>query len=496
MQAPADGEEPSDDYLLSLSLRSLTQLLDRLAFPPAFADREMQRMAESAANLFSDPRWEKHESRFQVVRKWVGAPDPGEAILDALWSVTPDFAFFEASDRDLSAAYPLSDELISKPPSALTNLCGLAGLDLNSLLVAQQTGNKAEIAKLLIRANKRLESRFHATWGQAKLSVHLSLDAGELRLLIHESDDEVTEFNERSAGLRAFIALIAFVESGSFEPPPVLLIDEAEQHLHIDAQAELVAMLEAQQYASKVVYTTHSPACLPTDLGSRVRVVEPLRKNSPGSAVRNHFWVQGVPGFSPLMMAMGASAAAFTPSRVAVIAEGATEMILLPRLLREAARVEALSYQIAPGLSEAPVRIYPELDLEAARVLFLVDADSAGRSMAAALEKAGVDRQLIVESPAARLELLIEPARYLHAANEELRACNPEADAQIVRISGADPYGAVKRFCGERSLLVPSKIAIVSRLADDAEPIVSARYIDGLAALHHKLDAGLWRGRS
>lgn len=76
------------------------------------------------------------------------------------------------------------------------------------------------------------------------------------------------------------------------------------------------------------------------------------------------------------MLAMGAGAAAFSAARKVVLAEGATEMLLLPSLVKKAVGLDDLDYQVAPGLSEVPVTMYPELDLVGARVAFLVDGDA------------------------------------------------------------------------------------------------------------------------
>ena len=42
-------------------------------------------------------------------------------------------------------------------------------------------------------------------------------------------------------------------------------------------------------------------------------------------------------------------------------------MILLPTLMRGATGLEALPYQVAPGLSEVPKDFYPKLDLEGSK---------------------------------------------------------------------------------------------------------------------------------
>ena len=74
-------------------------------------------------------------------------------------------------------------------------------------------------------------------------------------------------WEERSDGLRTYLALIAFLSSKDLSTPPVLVFDEAESHLHWDAQADLINVLYDQNMASQIVYSTHSPGCLRMILG-------------------------------------------------------------------------------------------------------------------------------------------------------------------------------------------------------------------------------------
>ncbi len=481
---PELGEEPSDEYEHRLALEALDNVLDEFDKSPAFADEDLQSQMTTAKGLLQVPEWAKHEGRIDSLSKWIAKPDPEIAISETLWESTPEFAFFDDDDRTLAASYELNDALVQSTPGALMNICGLAGLDLATLVTAVSESDTPGRARLLLKANKKLETRFHATWKQARLTVRLEVNSDdELELLIHEDDDTITSFDERSAGLRAFIALIAFVESQNLDPRPILLIDEAEEHLHLDAQAELIEMLEAQTYASSVIYTTHSPGCLPTDMGSRVRVVEPTEKNSPRSRVRNSFWSGGSAGFSPLMMAMGAGAAAFTPARRAVLAEGATEMVLLPRLLREAVGVDALSYQVAPGLSEAPKRIYPDLDLEAATVAFLVDGDLEGKEIRKNLVRAGIREDAIHQSPAPTLEHLVDLDAFIEVVNRCIRACNPGSADEIRTLPQSARSSEVRKWCEKKGLVSPSKIVVAVALADHPAPILNTAYAQQLQAL-------------
>lgn len=191
--------------------------------------------------------------------------------------------------------------------------------------------------------------------------------------------------------MQIFAALLAFLNSkgAAGGSPPVLLIDEAEMHLHYDAQADLIRVFDRQEVAQAVLYTTQSIGCLPEDLGLGVVVVEEC--GDERSRLSQSFWTRG-PGITPLMLALGATALSFTPARRVVIGEGAHESILLPTLLRQAredrSALEPLGFQVVGGLSEISEDAAARLDEEAGTVVYLVDNDEAGRAIRGLLPRA------------------------------------------------------------------------------------------------------------
>lgn len=491
--ADAESDAPRD---YRKELQATIEAIDTaIAEPGSPLTEEMIETTRSlqTATLNDEADSEQIRAAYSKIIAWAERADPAAVARDRLWNRTPDFIMFDEADRSIQSAYTFDDALVNDPPDALENLAGTASLDLSQLLHFVRTGDIARRRSAIVQANKRMDTIFDDAWKQSKLSVHFELDGDQLRIELMEDGDNVTVFDERSAGLRMFVALIAFLKVHGSDRSPILLIDEAENHLHIDAQADLVNMFVTQEHAVKVIYTTHSPACLPPDLGTGIRVVVPREDNFQVSDVRNSFWQSGA-GFSPLMLAMGAAAAAFTPARFVVLAEGATEMILLPTLIRAATGETDLPYQVAPGLSEVPNDFLPKLDLEAAHVAYIVDGDDGGTKLKTALTDVGVPVSLIAELGVPGIENLLAPEAYHAAISALLPECNPDVAVsnlpEVPPIAVADGDSVAKWMHGwikDEGLKAPSKVAVANWLVENQRSTPSATGVAVLTSLHAKL---------
>ncbi len=422
---------------------------------------------------------------------WLDREDPGPAAARALYEITPDIEFFSQADRTLASTYVISDELLSSLPAALSNLAVMAELDLTALWRAMSTGDEGERETLIDAANQILATKFAAAWKQSNISVWLKTESTTLFIRIKQDGKRITQFSERSAGLQMFVALVAFLAVRGETEPPILLIDEAETHLHIDAQADLVNTFMTQRQAAKIIYTTHSPACLPPDLGSNIRAVVPDPVDENRSVIEGSFW-HGAAGFSPLMLAMGAGAAAFSAARFVVLGEGASEMLMLPSLIKAAIDESDLEYQVAPGLSESPTEMYPELDFEGARVAFLVDGDQGGKDRRAALIAGEVPEGRIAELGALTLENLLQPDLYLETVRALLSECNPGMSIPDLP-DLPDPTRAVwpnelDRWAEKHDLKMPGKRVVASRLVEEGRAQPSAYGTPILQRLHKRLE--------
>ncbi|MBX7451921.1 AAA family ATPase [Mycolicibacterium sp. 3033] len=349
----------------------------------------------------SRPRDAQTAELLQAAVRIAQSPHPSREAPRRLQKRLPKFVMFRERDRVLSTVHDIGEERNrSRPQPALANLLRIADLDLDRLwqFIEQQDGSSRE--SYIEQANERLEDFFAQAWNQSELTVRLKVADSTLEVWLKEMrrGGPVTNIEERSDGLRTFVALAAFLASQRLTIPPVLLIDEAETHLHLDAQADLVGVLLKQVNATQVFYTTHSPGCLPTDLGTGIRLLRKDTRRDNASEIRSDFWTNQEPGFAPLLYAMGASAAAFSACRHAVLAEGPADMILLPTLIRMATGYSDLSYQIAPGLSAA--NSYDmRIEEIAAKVVYLVDGDGQGDIYADQLRAVGVDEKRIFHLP-------------------------------------------------------------------------------------------------
>jgi predicted ATP-dependent endonuclease of OLD family len=217
----------------------------------------------------------------------------------------------------------------------------------------------------LEKANEALKLEFTRAWGQTQLTVKLDIDANLLKLMMSMQARDYIRIDQHSDGLRQFVALRAFLAAQERDRDLVVLIDEAETHLHYDAQADLVGVFEEQEEAAAIFYTTHSTGCLPRDIGIGLRGIVPIyRATDTGQEMTDHseilngFWFDKK-GFSPLLIAMGASAFAFSGAQKAVVTEGFTDALLLPTLLREACEVSHLSYQLSQTSRERDLTRFP-----------------------------------------------------------------------------------------------------------------------------------------
>jgi predicted ATP-dependent endonuclease of OLD family len=378
----------------------------------------------SPASKTDKPRDAKTAELLQIVAAIARSTHPQSLATQRLRRRMPKFVQFREVDRRLATVHPINDEASRQNPQpALANLLRIANLDLNRLWQFIEQGDGSSRESYVEEANERLQDFFTQAWNQSEIAARLKVTETTIEIWLKElgRGGPVTNIEERSDGLRTFVALAAFLASQSLAIPPILLIDEAETHLHLDAQADLVGVLLKQIDATQVFYTTHSPGCLPTDLGTGIRLLRRDPERANASEIRHDFWTNQEPGFAPLLYAMGASAAAFSACRHAVLAEGAADMILLPTLIRMATDLDDLTYQVAPGLAAANA-FEMRVEEVAARVVYVTDGDDQGAKYAEQLVEAGIRSDHIFALPEGwASEDLVDRAVFVDVVNTLLQ---------------------------------------------------------------------------
>jgi hypothetical protein len=424
--------------------------------------------------------------------------DPLAAMRRALRMRVPKFVLFSDQDRALAAAYNLSDENVrNEPPAPLYNLLVVGGTNVDEFWQAVSSGVVANLRTLERRVNAILRERLQPMWTQSKLAIELTANLGGiLEVNIAELDNPdftVTPIAERSDGLRAFLALVCFLVAADLPTPPVLMVDEVERNLHYDAQADLIRVLTKDLRVHKVLYTTHSPGSLPLDLGTGIRVVSRDPEDVSASTLENNFWTDSEPGFSRLLFAMGAEVAAFSAFRRALLAEGVSEMMLLPTLMRNATNQSELDFQVAPGLSNMSAP--SALGSVALITTFLVDGDAAGDIKRSQLELAGFPKSHIFALPKNKsIEDLVDRGTYLDEVDDFLVERGDPTLLRSAISAGVTIARAVDDYCMSEPNIgrdVSHKI-IASRLAEYGVDLqLSPLGLRVLPALRDKIEAAL-----
>jgi hypothetical protein len=426
--------------------------------------------------------------------------NPAAQVYTALAPRLPQMLVFDEDQRALRSDYIWAD--IGDVPAALENLLDLAGVAYEEYrALAADRDRRDELSTLERRIGRQLKSQLEA-WSQNKLTITLRADTESLAVHVTDEDTERdVPIEERSAGLRMFAALLCFCARYAKGIPPILLFDEAETHLHYGAQADLMDVFATQDFAQAVLYSTHSIGCLPEDLGRSIRVVAPIRGEE--SEIRNEFWSGGV-GMTPLMLAMGSSAFAFSPARYAVLGEGPTEAILLPSMFRAAVGValsdRALGFQVASGTAQVHPDLASELESEAGNIAYLFDDDQGGHDHATKLpERAHNEHRVMFLGAGTEAGLctedLLAPVTYAEAVNQVLTDTRNTADRlDPGEIPSTSRPTYVDEWCKQRGIAKLSKTRIAERallIAEDAGDLIDPGRKALIAGLYRDLRRSL-----
>jgi hypothetical protein len=464
-----DGELPEKEPTFAPAEPSrVSQLIETLTSDDStLAESAPQELRELANEI--EPHEPELAEELTRLADLEAAQPPDEQADELLFARMPQFVRFDDDARILESEYDLNAADTS-PGKALGNFIRLAGLNVGQLLAAINAGDTGQVQDIKEAANHELERQMKAWQQDPPIRVSVDTEGALLRIHVKSGTGPTMQFRERSDGLRQFVALVALTAQHDYKVRPTLLIDEVETHLHYNAQADLIEVLTTQTAAAQVIYTTHSAACLPQDLALGVRVVEGIEQKT-ASTVRQNIWQAKHPGLGSLLMAMGASSLVYVTLRPGVIAEGVSDLILLPTLIREASSEDSLGFAVVPGASTTPPDQIAGLGLQGVRTVWVFDADDAGRKRREDLVKAHIPGErilLLTEDGDLEIEDLVAAEAYVEAVGLYLVDIGAEAE-----FSEADLPAEVCRrpetvdaWCQARQLQAPSKTAIANKVIE------------------------------
>jgi len=184
----------------------------------------------------------------------------------------------------------------------------------------------------------------------------------------------------------------------------------------------------------------------------------------------------------------------FAALRRAVVAEGASDFVLLPTLLREATGENSLGYQVVPGLGGAGADALKDLRMEAARVAYVVDADDGGEALARQLRAVGVaDERILRLDPdvadAVTLEDVIAVDAYVAGVNAEFERSGRELRINAREVPAVRRAAWLEAHCANAGVAVPHKRAVAYQVAQQRGilPLLSERGRELLTQLRERL---------
>ena len=352
----------------------------------------------SFAQLYEDKSPEKSDR--DTVERTLSTFDTQQSLTDEVWKFRdalmaetgfelalsvidpriPRVLVFDEDQRELKSSYPLNRSTGNnnqKQPNwvPLDNILRLADFDPNAL--------PPEQGKLRIienDANERLRVRFAELWGARKPYPQIGVNNNRIHISVRDPenpDQDGLDAEQRSSGVIRMFEIIAFAgRAESQGKRVVVLADEIEQHLHYDAQVELLEWLERGALKAQIVTSTHSIGCWPSDIGTQMNSLE--RRNG-NTIIHNGPYSRLEAGSGGLMASIGAARAAIGIRRPIIFSEGKTDEMLLPALFRDAGCDPSGVWfvgSISSSQQSAPPR-YPSLETER----FIVDGDEAGIAM-------------------------------------------------------------------------------------------------------------------
>lgn len=265
-----------------------------------------------------------------------------QIFFDKLFDLLPIFAMYKENSLinryvlDNNYKAKLSNEYIS-----LQRLLQAAKLDTQDLDNSVKTGTELSLyAKSKINNNiiNNIEIPFNKFYSQEEINIEIDVNSNVLGIVIKSGENGVINvFSERSQGLRWYLNFFIWIVANNLQNKNVFyLVDEPGISLHVEAQRELLKLFtDDLSKTGQIIYATHSPYMINTDLIMSICVVQKTKGmteiiNSPYSDKLDKN--SKLETLSPLLNALGmriTDKQIIDDKKINVISEGVSDAIYL-----------------------------------------------------------------------------------------------------------------------------------------------------------------------
>ena len=201
--------------------------------------------------------------------------------------------FYRKADKHLSSIYKFED--IEKeiktpnnyPNSLLSDFVKALGISNEDFLLAAKAGTASTQETIRSRIRRTVDAKinrpFNDFYNTEEIYLDLAFNGGTISFMVQSSNGESLSISERSNGLRWYLETFIDAKANNLlERNVVYLLDEPGTSLHVNAQRKLLELFEdLADHGNQVVYTTHSPYMLNTEMEG-VHRIRAVVKNADG----------------------------------------------------------------------------------------------------------------------------------------------------------------------------------------------------------------------
>lgn len=328
-----------------------------------------------------------HQSLETAQRKW-----------QELIRILPVF-FYRNRDKRLNASYRYEDiekELKnpnSVPYSLLSDFVHAIDVSNDDFLLASRSGTSSNQESMRRRINRivneKINANFNKFYQAENIYLDLSFNSGKVSFAVQSNDGEALMLSERSDGLRWYLE--TFIDAQAYNFPErnvVYLLDEPGTSLHVNAQRELLNLFgHLAEQGNQIVYTTHSPYLLNTQMDGVHRIRAVVKDTGGYSRIYKTAYDSRIAPESqqdtlaPIISALGMNLQdTFGPAKdkINIVTEGMSDYIYLCTMAKIIG-IDANKYSIIPSVG-APncINICAILHGWGCQYIALFDYDKAG----------------------------------------------------------------------------------------------------------------------